>query len=93
MGCDFEESIAKSPTSGMGQGHTLRPQTQFLAGYLASKHYGMWSEGKFKSRDSALRSTISSDLRDVVTGVLFSNSSLSSIPTATLSGPLEMGGF
>ena len=67
-------------TSGMGQGHTLRQQTWILAGYLASKHCGMWSEGKFKSGDSALLGTISRELHDVVTGVLFSNSSLSSHP-------------
>ena len=40
----------------------------------------MWSEGKFKSRDSALLGTISSDLCDVVMGILLLNSSLSSLP-------------
>lgn len=75
-GVTLKEAWQSHPLKGWARAVLWSSKTQFLAGYSASKHYGLWSEGKFKSRDSALLRTISSDLRDVVTGLLFSDLSL-----------------
>lgn len=87
LGCFSEDDHWGVTLKEAWQSHSLQEwasailwcsKTQFLAGHSAWKHYGLWSEGKLKSRDSALLRMISSDLCDVVTGLLFSNLSLSS---------------